>query len=334
MDHRRKKELKTFIAVLLFIGVTFAFGVLTLRTMGETQDPILADASATTAPAAVPAIATSTPTSTPPAPTSTAATSSATSSPARSTPAVSTSTPKRVGAVALTKPPKVATTSASATSTASAKPTAAKTPPKPAPAPALKPATTTKSLPFVATIFSKGQAWQSYWGSFTLATASLTLASKGTGTSGGVLLGGTNGWSDYSFQATVNWTEGQTFGLIARYQNSSNYVVCVFNQEAPDYLTIELQQLINGKTYTLVSGSVTGYEGIGKDGVVADINVQNVLGSCSIDGHTVFSSQGNNQNTQSTINPPFNGRIGFTAWDPEPANSKIVVTGVDAESNH
>ncbi len=205
-------------------------------------------------------------------------------------------------------------------------PAEASEPSIPVAAPAHAIATTTKSLPLFLDTFDKSQGWQGWSGNFEVATDSLTIGASSAGTSGGILLSGTQAFGNYTFQATLDWVQGETFGLVARYTNNKNYVACEFDEVALGDVQINLEQYINGDEYTIVQGDVNGWDQWGGSNIVAAIQVQNSQGTCSFNGH-IISTAG----TGNTINPPFSGRIGFTTWDSDKNNSEIVVKQVSVD---
>jgi len=141
------------------------------------------------------------------------------------------------------------------------------------------------------------------------------------------LLGGTSAWGDYTFQATLDWTKGETFGLIARYQNNKNYAVCEFSEPYLGEVQISLEQYINGNKILLGSGEDTSYNELGGSNINAYIEVQGTNETCSFNNHVVSG-------LSSTLSPPFSGGIGFITWDQNVNNSQIIVKNINVTNNY
>ena len=199
----------------------------------------------------------------------------------------------------------------------------------------LTPATSTtvasSSLPYsIGTFgnsFGDNDGWTSWWGNFSQANGVLTVGANATGTGGEAFFLGSYGWSDYTFQATIDWVKGQTFGLIARYESDQNYVVCDFTEQQVGLVTMNLDQFVDGKQTNLAWGSVSNYNELGGAGIPVAIEVHGNQGTCGINGHaisTVFDG--------TTLTPTLWGAIGFSTWDPAVNNSEIVVHNVGVTS--
>lgn len=359
MNESQKKDLITFVALLVIVIGTFAGGVEYLRKTGGGHVSLLADAAdliqststGTTASSAsstnaVKMAASSTPTSTKISTSTksssialagkTVSTTSATSSskssgngsvtvitsttkpvtsPATSTPNPSSSAPKAV--VKVPAPSKPATVAAATTTPK----TVAKATVPAAPA--------EKTIPYAINTFALSQGWQDWWGSFVLATDSLSIGASKSGTGGGVLLGNTNTWGDYTFNTTLDWVQGETFGLMGRYVDDNNYTACEFDEQNLGDVTIDLVQYVNGNENTLVTGDVQNWDTVGGTNIAVSMELQGTQGTCSFNNHVI-----SNASNGTTLNPPYTGRVGFTTWDPDTNNSKIVVKDIDVEQNY
>jgi hypothetical protein len=190
-------------------------------------------------------------------------------------------------------------------------------------------ATTTKTLPYFADTFGAGDGWGSSWGTFLEATDSLTIGANDSIPSGGTLLAGTSAWDNYTFQATLDWTKGETFGMFARHTDNQNYVVCEFDERFLGDIQMRIEQFVQGNKYVLAQTDLLGYNQLGGSNITTYIQVQDAIASCSFDHHMISSN-----GTGNTINPPYSGSIGFTTWDPNPNNSQIVVKSVSVKSNY
>jgi hypothetical protein len=199
-------------------------------------------------------------------------------------------------------------------------------PPVPSSTPEAVVATTTKTLPYDIDTFNQNQGWNIYWGNFSVATDSLTMAASTDGTSAGVLLDGTNSWDNYVFTATLDWVKGETFGLYARYTDAQNYVLCYYDEPYLGQIDISLEQHINGTEYTLATGEIMNFDQWGGSNITAGIRVFNTQGACYFNNNVVSSAE-----TGYTINPPYSGDVGFTTWDPAKNNTELIVKSIDVE---
>lgn len=152
----------------------------------------------------------------------------------------------------------------------------------------------------------------------------LVIGASTSTTGGGALLDGGGAWTDYTFQATVNWNTGETFGIVARYVDDQNYLVCEFDEKNVGDLNIKLDQHLGGVVTHLADGDILNYDQAGGVNITADIQVKGDQGSCAFNGHTVSSLF-----TSQSIDPALShGEIGFTTWDPTVNNSQIMVKNV------
>jgi hypothetical protein len=319
MEPNRKKELTIFLTALAVIAVTFGGGVLYLKGAagagttggaGSTSGAgsgLLADISANVPVTASTTVATTTTTTATAKATSSVATSTAKTSTAKTSPhATSTSTPAKPAPAKSAAPASTASTS---------------TPAKPVPATPLA-----LTLPYTETTFIGDKNWHATWGTFAISTSTneLTVESAKTTTGATVLLSNSTAWTNYQFDATVDWTRGEMFGLIARYINGKNYTLCSFYEPDQGDVQVTLEQYVNGQENDLAQGSITNYEPAQGSFVDAYIKVYNTEGVCSLDGHQISNDAPNAY----VINAPFSGGIGFTMWDPTTDNTEATVKSV------
>jgi len=252
----------------------------------------------------------------------TTSTPAPTSTPAETTP-VPTPTPALAITTAAATPiavaaptPEIATPAATSTIDAAPPPPALTTPAIPIP------------LPYRANTFEANDGWRDWWGDFSEASGTLTIGANASTTGSGALLGGSDAWTNYTFQATVDWTKGDSFGLLARYTPDDDYIACEFNQPSPGVTHMYLDEYTGGKGITLASVGVPNYNQTGGSNITASIAVRGSQGTCTFNGYSLSSGIGG-----ATQNFPAAGGIGFVTWDPDVSNSQIVVTGVNVSSN-
>jgi hypothetical protein len=174
--------------------------------------------------------------------------------------------------------------------------------------------------------FADGDGWGNWWGAMSENGGVLTVGASASTTGGGALLEGSNSWSDYTFQANVDWIKGETFGLVARYVDPGDYLLCDFDEPAPGTVYMSLRQYVNGVGTNLATGDVPNYEQVGGVGIDAILEVSGGQASCSFNGTVVstfdLSAASNIQS----------GEIGFTTWDAAMDNSEIIVHTIGVSS--
>jgi hypothetical protein len=186
------------------------------------------------------------------------------------------------------------------------------------------------NLPYsigVSNSFDADDGWAGWWGNVSQTAGVLSIGASATGTGSGAFFTGSYGWSNYSFSATIDWVKGQTFDLIARYQDSDDYVVCSYNEQQVGLVTMNLDQFIDGKQVNLAYGSVSNYNQLGGAGLPVAIEVHGDQGACGFDGHEISTAI-----DATTLTPTSWGAIGFSTWDPNTNNSEIVVHNVSVIS--
>ena len=188
------------------------------------------------------------------------------------------------------------------------------------------------SIPYTQNNFGNNTNWQSTWGTMTVESSTLMGLGANVATTGSsAILANTEDWTDYQFNATFDWTKGQEVGLIGRYVDDNNYLVCAFESMVTfgePGVTIDLEQYTNGVQRTLETGAALGYNGIGDKDISAYIKTRGSYVTCSFNGQTL-------PEYDMTIYPAIlKGGIGFTTWDPALNNSEIVVKNVNVEGNY
>jgi hypothetical protein len=194
-------------------------------------------------------------------------------------------------------------------------------------------ASQTKTLPYSIGTFNNtfvsGDGWLNWWGGSSESGGVLTLQATATTTGGGVLLQGSDAWTNLTFQANVDWKQGETFGMIARYIDDNNYIVCQFDERALGAVHLRLDEHLNGQVIHLADGDVLNYEEEGGSNIIAAIQLSGNQGICAFNGYIISSLADSD-----TISPALShGEIGFTSWDPALDNSQIIVNNMAASTN-
>ncbi len=130
--------------------------------------------------------------------------------------------------------------------------------------------------------------------------------------------------------ATVDWTAGKTFGLMADYRDASNYVLCVFERTDPTTVAMRLAEFRGGSETFLTPEQTVSWSGGPETDVTASMKVTGVYGTCSFAGTSVSNDEiGAGNTAMSSIQ---NGSIGFTVSDPSPNVSQVIIKSVAVTS--
>ena len=181
------------------------------------------------------------------------------------------------------------------------------------------------SLPYDESNFRGDQNWQATWGTLGTTWSGAMSLAAGAGTTGGaVYLKNSGSWSAYTLNATIDWTQGVTFGLMADYQDASNYVLCEFTKTGPGIITVKLKQYLGGAESDLTQGTAVTWDGTAT-GIPVSMKVSGIYGTCSFNGTSVTNTAGPGN---SPIGVAPQGSIGFTVNDPTPGTAGIIVDSV------
>ena len=307
-------------AVLLYLGATKGRGPASLLAdISTTVQPDIT-ATTTTTDATDTTMQTAAQATTTPTPTAAVVTdiSPAAASPAPEAVAIAVATTTEIAPAAIT------TTTTTETASATIPTTSAGTAPTSTPFEfenVLQAASSSvKALPYTASTFTSGDGWEDWWGDLSETSGTLAVGATASTTGGGALLNGSGGWTDYTFQATLDWVKGGSFGLLARFTSDADYVACEFNQPSPGETRMYLDRYIGGTGTTITSEDVSSYNQNGGTNIQASIAVHGPQVACSFNGATIA-----NMIEGGSVSLPAAGGIGFTAWDPGTNNSQIVV---------
>lgn len=201
-----------------------------------------------------------------------------------------------------------------------------------APAPAIPPAspypaTAAAPISYDESVFLPGnQNWNAPWGSLTDTYQNFMDLSAGPQSTGGsVYLQNESDWSNYTMSATVDWIAGRTIGLMANYDNASNYALCEYSNNGTGAVTMQLAEYINGNEIFLTPTSSVPWAG-GATDIDLVMNVHGVYGSCSFNGQTISNSAPGPGITPMSFSG--SGSIGFVVHGPTPDTSEIVIKDV------
>jgi hypothetical protein len=182
------------------------------------------------------------------------------------------------------------------------------------------------ALPYDESVFRGDHEWQITWGTMNTTWSDFMDLSAGAESTGGaVYLKNSANWTNYTMSAALDWVGGRTVGLMADYDDASNYVLCEYAKTDPGTITMRLLQYVNGNEVFLSPGAPISWDGGGSD-LSLSIEVDGIYGTCSFNGQTIS----NNMIGPGTSVMNFQGigGIGFTVSDPFPNASEIVVKHV------
>ncbi|HUZ92501.1 MAG TPA: hypothetical protein VNG29_00690 [Candidatus Paceibacterota bacterium] len=181
-------------------------------------------------------------------------------------------------------------------------------------------------LPYRESNFSGDQNWQTTWGAVhTTWSGSLDLSTGAGSLGGAVYLKNVSNWTNYALNAALDWIGGNTFGLMADYNDASNYVLCEYIKTASDTVSMRLAEYLNGGEIFLSPETPVAWNGSGSN-LAVTMSVNGIYGGCSFNGQSISSA---------TIAPgysgmsrPGSGSIGFVVHAPSPGTGQIIVKQV------
>ncbi len=149
--------------------------------------------------------------------------------------------------------------------------------------------------------------WQNTYGLSRLDGGVLNLSAGSTTSGASVVLPGGSNWTDYSFNANINWIKATDIELVARYADSKNYVACDFLDQGTH---VKIYAHHNGKQDPLDESSnlfSNGFQPIWPYGLIG----------VEVRGNTVSCLRDNKVVVMTTItNMPPQGSIGFQVYGP------------------
>jgi hypothetical protein len=191
------------------------------------------------------------------------------------------------------------------------------------------PAPAARALPYSVGTFGNefvpGDGWTDWVGDVSEANGLLTVSADPSTTVGNTLLSGSDGWSNYTFQANLDWIKGETLGLIAGYVDPKNYLVCEYDEPSPGTIYMSFQKHVDGVVTSLATADINNYEQMGGDGINVAIQVEGNIGTCSFNGQQVSTFA---ITSGAAITALHSGGIGFTIWDPQMNDGEIIVHNV------
>lgn len=173
-----------------------------------------------------------------------------------------------------------------------------------------------KSLLYEDTFF-KDNGWLDGWGKSKLEHGLLLTEATADENSSLTFLDGTALWKDYRSQADVELVTGNSFSVVARYNNGNNYASCDFSNSH-----ISLTQRIQGNEI-IISESDKVFPINGGQSMNVGVGVHGSQISCYLNGEEIVSGN---------LSPSLDhGGIGFKTWNANVNNSSLLVKKVKVE---
>lgn len=175
----------------------------------------------------------------------------------------------------------------------------------------------TKSMPFEDT-FAFNSGWRNLWGEMNISNNILETRA-GVDTSGSFnILDGTLPWKNYLYTSVLDWKNGSHVSLVARYQDSGNYVTCTFSDTQ-----VRIEERIDGKIKKVVDSKIN--LSFSKEKLALSISVFDNKVKCYIGDKKVSETF----DLQSTMNY---GGIGIKTWDEKNNISDVATTLVSVKN--
>ncbi len=171
-----------------------------------------------------------------------------------------------------------------------------------------------KSLPYEDPLETRS-GWISSWGDVGAGGHVLSLAAAKDSTGASALLDGSYLWTNYQFDAQINWHEGFAFLLVAA-KNTQNYRACVFNEGK-----VSLEQQSGTVRVGLGNGEDPNIH-IGNNRHIGVVTNGDTI-SCMWDNRPVLTVAGLANQT---------GGIGLATWEKSYGKARIEVTKVSVKA--
>lgn len=170
-----------------------------------------------------------------------------------------------------------------------------------------------KEIPYVSGNF--GKEWIKTWGQITASDEALTLKALPNTTGAATFLDGSGWWKNYTLKATLTLEYGSNIMLVARHQDSKNFLYCAFSKDR-----IALRETVQGVTSTIEN--VPHSFQVSRKGTELYMSVSGNTVGCYENGKLVVSS--------SSINPTLkDGGVGIQVWDDTFGVAKATVTRIE-----
>lgn len=167
-----------------------------------------------------------------------------------------------------------------------------------------------KSLPFEDD-FSQDHGWIPAWGDIDIGRNNLTLQATPELSSASLFLDGTALWDNYTFDASINWTQGFVYAL-ADVIDSKTYDACAFSPGS-----VRIQRTVNGETTTLKE---TKDPRITYGNVQIGIRVHDTVIECTWDFESIAEEYSREHG----------GGIGLQAWNEQLGTAGMQVSSIIA----
>ncbi len=168
--------------------------------------------------------------------------------------------------------------------------------------------------------FSRDNGWLRGWGGLTMANGEMEIGTTQSEDSASTFLSGSSLWKNYLLSAKIHILKGNSFELVARYNDENGNVSCVFSGEEAF-----LNQKTNGQeNQSLGSVLLPDPVSVGKNMQVA-IGVKDSVATCYLDGTAILKGEIDSSVEQ--------GGVGFKTWDSLGTGSLFSVADLTVTAN-
>jgi peptidoglycan/xylan/chitin deacetylase (PgdA/CDA1 family) len=174
-----------------------------------------------------------------------------------------------------------------------------------------------KSLPYADSFF-RNKGWLDGWGSSHLLEGLFITGATQEEDSSMTFLDGAALWEDYQMTSSLELVKGNSFAVVARFNNGNNYASCDFSDDS-----VSLNQRVRGEEKTIAE-SDKAYPINPGQLLSVGVEVRGDQASCYLNGQKIVSGK-----ISSELN---NGGIGFKTWNAKVFNSSLLVKSVDVKN--
>lgn len=159
--------------------------------------------------------------------------------------------------------------------------------------------------------FSTDKGWIVAWGDLQLGRNNFVLSAGPENTSASALLDGSQLWSDYSFDVTMDWQRGHAL-VLGDVVDSATYHACIFSPGE-----VRIQETQNGESKTLIQVKDPRVK---YGGITAGIRAHGSVIECTWEFASIAE----------IYSRDFSGGVGVQTWDENKGQARIQVSSVIA----
>ncbi len=173
--------------------------------------------------------------------------------------------------------------------------------------------------PDYADNFTADKGWLRGWGDLRVGDGKMLVGTTNTEDSASTFLSGSSLWTNYLMSVKAEMIKGNSFELVARYQDENNYLSCDFAGDE-----VILSQKVQGQNKPSVETPLSS-EIVAGAAFSAAIKVDSGSATCYLGEKPVVSG---------TVDSALDhGGIGFKTWDSQGTGSSFLVTDLKVSEN-